>query len=319
MSLGQSWKMSACLLVCTALFFPTLIPATAQAADDDAKKSQAEDAKQENAGDDLSQVDKDRIAKLIQQLDDDSFDNREDASTILQRLGAPAVPALVEAASNGSFEAKVRAKQILNKLIESSEESTLVALRKIADDKANGNANTAKDFLETAKKAQTGEVPPNKVAIPGPRFGPFGGGGGIRIVGGGGIRLHAVARGGGFSRSVVKNADGSMEIKATEGEKKVHISIAADGAIKMKVTEKKDGKPAERAYEFENEKSFQKKNPEAFKVFEKYRGAGGVGIKGLKIDVKRHDKMRIEMRKKIEDLRKRQLPPDLKKKVEQVD
>ncbi len=322
MLLGQSWKTMSCLLVCTALFHQTLIQENVLAAEEDATEASTEDSSKATAGDNLSQDDKDRIAKLIRQLDDDSFDNREDAGTMLQRIGSSAVPALVEAATNGSLEAKVRAKRILGHLLDSPEEATLSALRKIADGEANANATTAKDLLKTEKKAQSGEVPPNQVVIPGEGIRIFGGGGPIRIGGGGpirivggeGIQIRAIAGGGGFSRSVVKNGDNTV-IKVSEGGKKVEIAIDGDGHIKMKITEKKEGKPVERAYEFDSEKEFQEKNPEVFKEFEKYKeGKLGGGI--IKLNIEHHEKIQAEMRKRIEEMRRRHLPPALQKKIE---
>ncbi len=314
MLLGQSWKTMSCLLVCTALFHQTLIQENVLAAEEDAAEAAAEDSAKPTAGDDLSQDDKDRIAKLIRQLDDDSFDNREDAGTMLQRIGSSAVPALVEAATNGSLEAKVRAKRVLGHLVDSPEEATLVALRKIADGDAKASATTAKDLLKTIKKTQSGEVPPNQVVIPGEGIRIFGGGGPIRIVGGEGIQIRAIAGGGGFSRSVVKNGDNTV-IKVSEGGKKVEIAIDGDGHIKMKVNEKKEGKPVERAYEFDSEKEFQEKNPEVFKEFEKYK-EGKLGGGTIKLNIEHHEKIQAEMRKRIEEMRRRHLPPALKKKIE---
>jgi hypothetical protein len=57
----------------------------------------------------------DRIPKLIKELDDESFEVRENASAELERLGTLAVPALREALKSPSAEVVKRAEALLDK------------------------------------------------------------------------------------------------------------------------------------------------------------------------------------------------------------
>ncbi|MCE9553459.1 MAG: hypothetical protein K8T91_08805 [Planctomycetes bacterium] len=69
------------------------------------------------------------IAKLIEQLDDDDFGRREEASQRLVKLGAAAVPALANAAQQPSAEVSTRSLAILKKLIASEDEALRTAVR----------------------------------------------------------------------------------------------------------------------------------------------------------------------------------------------
>src|SRR5437763_618929 len=56
------------------------------------------------------------IARAVQQLGDDDYATRERASAWLWSAGAPAVPALVQAAASRDAEVAARARDLLNKI-----------------------------------------------------------------------------------------------------------------------------------------------------------------------------------------------------------
>lgn len=73
----------------------------------------------------------DNVAELIQQLDSDSFRDREEAQKQLLALGTLARPALSRTAENGSFEAKARASAILEAPSVTQNDATLSSLMRI--------------------------------------------------------------------------------------------------------------------------------------------------------------------------------------------
>jgi HEAT repeat protein len=63
-------------------------------------------------------VDARQVARWIEQLDDDDFETRENATAQLAKLGSRAVPALLTAKAPSSVEASSRIEQLLAKLKE---------------------------------------------------------------------------------------------------------------------------------------------------------------------------------------------------------
>src|SRR5205814_3421224 len=56
------------------------------------------------------------IARAVRQLGDDEYATRERASAWLWSVGAPAVPALIQAAVSKDAEVAARARDLLNKI-----------------------------------------------------------------------------------------------------------------------------------------------------------------------------------------------------------
>jgi hypothetical protein len=70
-----------------------------------------------------------KIARWVQQLDDDQFAVREAAHANLLRAGRPAIPAVSDAASSGSLEVTTRVFRIFRSLVTSMDNSTAEAAR----------------------------------------------------------------------------------------------------------------------------------------------------------------------------------------------
>ncbi|HTN77851.1 MAG TPA: hypothetical protein VL096_21480 [Pirellulaceae bacterium] len=217
------------------------------------------------------------IAELIKQLDADEFTERQAASDKLAAKGEAAVPALREAAEGTSAEASTRSLEILRKHHESSEAAVKkaadAALAEIVKSEKGTVARRAKEILTPATDPN---VPP-RTLVPGGFPAP----GGIRILPGRvAIEMRAIGGAGAKRISVKSTGDGAKEIEAVEGDRTVKINTAAGGEIKMKVTEKKDGKDETKEYEAKNADELKTKHPEAHKLYEQYglQAAGGVRI-----------------------------------------
>jgi hypothetical protein len=65
---------------------------------------------------DEPRADAERIARLIKQLGNDDFEEREKAVKDLEAIGSPALPALREAARGGDVEVKARATALVHKM-----------------------------------------------------------------------------------------------------------------------------------------------------------------------------------------------------------
>jgi hypothetical protein len=217
------------------------------------------------------------IADLIKQLDADSFSERQAATTQLVERGKEAIDALKQAAASESAEASTRAFEILRKHLESKDaelkSAAKEALQKIAAGD-NAAARRAKDILNP-KIVSPSEQPTPRPAI---------GGGGIRVFGGGRIAIAGAAAGGG-KRISVKEVDGVKEIEAVDGDRTVKINEDPGKSLKVKITEKKDGKEESQEYEAKNADELKEKHPEAFKAYEQWgKGGAGLGIADIRIE-----------------------------------
>lgn len=275
-----------------------------------------------------------QIARWVKQLDDDAFATRQAAHQKLESAGAAAIDALRHAAVGDSHEASVRAIDILknhfhgeNKALKQSAEA---ALKSIAEGDQTGAARRATNALKDEPKKVADEQPP--------AIGP----GGIQIGPGGRIqlRVQAIQVGGkGAKRISVKNVNGTKEIDVEEDGRKINIEETAEGKIKMKVTEKKDGKEETKSYEADSADDLKKIHPNAHKIYEKYKNGGGGGIRiraigpgGIKIApggipralpapggakrIKDARKRLEEARKRLEKDREKQLPADPAQRID---
>lgn len=99
---------------------------------------------------------------------------------------------------------------------------------------------------------------------------------------GGGVR--GFAGGGRVSSVSVSINNGVKDITAKEGDLTVTIHEERDGAIKMTVSEPKDGKQVDTEYAAKNAEELKKNHPEAARLYEQYAGGvvggGNVIIRG---------------------------------------
>ncbi len=102
--------------------------------------------------------DEGRIKKLIRQLGDDDFNQREDASLQLSGLGLRARPFLQEAASDADAEIAHRAKECLKQVDEgTAAEVVAAAVRLLAKRKPDGAAEALLIYLPSAAEATLAE------------------------------------------------------------------------------------------------------------------------------------------------------------------
>jgi hypothetical protein len=206
------------------------------------------------------------IADLIKQLDADSFSERQAATTQLIERGKEAIDGLKQAATSESAEASTRAFEILRKHLEGKDAELKAAAKEALQKIAAGDnaaARRASDILNPKI------VSPNETPAPRPAIAP-----GIRVFGGG--RIAIAAAGAGAKRVSVKDVDGVKEIEAVEGDRTVKINEDPGKSLKVKITEKKDGKEESKEYEAKNADELKEKHPEAFKAYEQW-GKGGIG------------------------------------------
>ena len=216
-------------------------------------------------------------ADLVKQLDAESFSERQAASEALTALGKEALPALAEAAQGESTEVATRALDILRKHHESGSAELKAAAKESLQKLAAGEGTVARragEVLNPKPMPATPAVPPRIGLRPGIRIEP-----GMRIAVAGG------AIGGGGKRMTFKDVNGVKEIEVVEGERTTRIEEDPAKSIKIKVTEKKDGKDETKEYEAKNAEELKEKHPEAHKLYEEYaKGAGGIRIEGLRIE-----------------------------------
>jgi hypothetical protein len=236
------------------------------------------------------------VSALIDQLNDERFVKREQATQDLAKLGQQAVPALGKAAADERPEVSQRAFKILaaihNKGDAASQAAAKKKLSELAKSENTGVAKSAQDILDRQTEEPAETLPARRPGIifPGGRFGGgrFGGGriigGGIRLGGGGGLRR----------MRVVSDAGGDKEIEVTEGGRTVKITENATDGITVEMTETKDGKTITKEYKAADAKELKKKHPEGHKLYEQYSGdegrvlgggiLGGGGPGGIRIE-----------------------------------
>lgn len=204
------------------------------------------------------------IDELIAQLDADQFGQREAAEAKLKTLGKPAIPALRKAALDESLEVTCRAIDVLAKLLQSTDESVRTAAKAALDELAKSEHGAAASRAAAAVKPKpdknaAGAIAPNII---------FGGGGNI-VLG-----ANVVVGGAGAKRVSVTQRNGEKKIEADENGRKVKINQDAKGAIKIEVTEKKDGKEVTKKYEASSVDELKKKHPQAHEIYKKYQQNG---------------------------------------------
>lgn len=246
-----------------AAILAAVLPAVVWADEEKAKKDDAPPAAQANADD---------IAKWIKELDADNFADRQAAGENLFTAGKAAIPALTEAATGESLEVTVRSIDLLQRFAESENQSlkdaAKVGLEKIArSDKASATRR-AKQALHPEEDEQQQQQP-----------------GGLSV-GRLQIQLGGMpgALGGANVRSVqMSNNNGVQEIEAQEGDRKVKISTAADGSIKMEITDKENGKDVTKKFTAKNADELKKKAPKAYETYKEYAEGKNAGMGVLQL------------------------------------
>ena len=207
------------------------------------------------------------ISRLIPQLDDAEFSQRQAASQELMEAGKAVFPELEKAALEGSREASGRAIDILRTHFSRGDDATKqaaqAALERLAKSGNAGAAQRAGDVLNPPKPVED------------PFNGRFGGG---PILRGAGIQIQVAAANinGGRRVSTRRDANGKVEIEATEGTKKTKIVKQPDGSIEMEITEPVGGKETTKKYSAKNYDELKMKDAEAAKIYDQYN-AGGIG------------------------------------------
>ncbi len=209
------------------------------------------------------------IPKLVRQLGSDQFAERRSASDALQELGKAAFPALSEAAKSGDREVTTRATAILKHHLKSNDQETLDAAQKALQGLAEDSHAVAARLAKQALKPEEPEVEVNPV---------------LRNLRAAQIaQIQIQVQGGNNARQVrVKVANGNKEIKIKEQGREIEIQQAADGSIKMQVTEKKNGKDVVKKYEAKNVDDLKKKHPEAHKIYQQHNRQG-IQLGGIRI------------------------------------
>jgi|GEM_PF-1001560 len=210
-------------------------------------------------------VSPEELEKLVQQLDADSFSDRQAASQRLAELGRAAIDALVRAATSESLEANLRSLDILKKHLESQDQelskSAKEALEKIAAGPRAPSARRAKDILknyeeriQTQKQmAGPGGVQMGVPAVPVPVQ----------------PQVHKMRVIQGTVREVRKEG----ETQVVQGqENDVHFRIAEHPkeGITVELTRLKDGKEVTEKFQAKNAEELQKQHPEAYQFYKRH-------------------------------------------------
>lgn len=214
-----------------------------------------------------------QIADLIKRLDSNRFTERSEAGKQLEAIGKSAIPALTEAASGENREVRMRAIEILHKQFDRAEgdlkAAAKQALEKIAAGQNDSAARQAKEALNPKPQQQA-------LGVPGMQ--------GIQL-GAMPIQIQVQAAAGGMRRQM-RVTNGVKEIEADENGIKTKITEDPNNGLKIEVTETKDGKEVKRQYSAKNADELKKKQPEAYKIYEKYNqqpGAFQIQIQGLQM------------------------------------
>jgi hypothetical protein len=206
------------------------------------------------------------IAQLIPRLDDAEFAQRQAASQELMEAGKAVFPQLEKAALEGSREASGRAIDILKTHFARGDDDTKQAAQAALERLAkSGNA-------AAAQRADEALNPPKPVETPLNAFG------GVQIIRPANMQIQIAAGNiaGGRRVSTRRDANGKIEIEATEGTKKTKIVKQPDGSIEMEITETVNGKETTKKVAAKNLDELKMKDAEAAKIYEQYN-AGGFG------------------------------------------
>jgi hypothetical protein len=203
------------------------------------------------------------VERLIPQLDDAEFSQRQAASQELMEAGKAVFPQLEKAALEGSREASGRAIDILKTHYARGDDATKqaaqAALERLAKSNNSGAAQRADEILNPPKPLED----------------PFNGRFGGPVIRPGNIQIQVAAANVGVRNTFTRReANGKVEVEATEGPKKTKIVKQPDGSIEIEVTETINGKETTKKHAAKNLDELKMKEPEAARVYERYIGGG---------------------------------------------
>jgi len=196
----------------------------------------------------------DAIPSVIQQLEHDTFAERQAASKILAEAGASALPHLENTAVNGSREAASRALDIVKSHFESGDVELKRNAREVLTRLAkNENVATAQRARNVLDPPRTSMLPIG--AIPNARGMPF-------------IPPQQLTR-----TQTTTEINGRREVEVRENGRKTKIQTLPDGRIQFEFTEPMNGRDVTRRIEAKDLSELRRKDAEAGQLYELYDAA----------------------------------------------
>ena len=185
------------------------------------------------------------VAKLIGQLNAESFDARREAKDSLFDLGETAIPALTAEALERSNDTGYSAVRILSRLLKEKTGKVSDAARKSLEQIAKGDDAIARQAREALEEA-TDQPGRQGIGFPG------------------GLRQAQIGNGRSTQTSIV---NGAITTVAREAGRVVRITKEPDGPVSVTLTEKGQ-KP--KKWSADSLDELKKKHPEAFKLYQEY-------------------------------------------------
>jgi hypothetical protein len=224
------------------------------------------------------------ISRWIKNLDDDSFEARDEATLKLIESGTAGLPALRDAMNSPSQETSGRATEILRRLSLSEDKPTANAARsELEKVRRSSNAELAAK-AEDAIRSLTPD-PPQGV-VPNFRMGRQGrwrGAGEIQLAPGAQLVLE-----GGLSHSIrITNVNGKKTIDVSENQRRIRIEEdSRHENIRISVTDIVDGKDAKtETFEAKNREQLSREHKEQCVIYDQYatdqQGMLNVQIRGI--------------------------------------
>jgi hypothetical protein len=200
----------------------------------------------------------DRIAALIDELDDAEFATRQGASEQLEAAGSGAITELEATAAAGSRESMTRALAILKKHFQTGEadvkDAARGALARLAEHRDPSAAQRARDILN----------PPRPVVATSrfgaPMFAP------PVFVPPVGININN------FRRVTVSDINGRKSVEIEERERRIRIEAPPAGNIEVEVTDKQNPAAAVRRFVAKDAAEMAKIDPEMGRLYDQHLG-----------------------------------------------
>jgi len=196
----------------------------------------------------------DPISAIIQQLEHDTFAERQAASKILSEAGASALPHLENTAANGSREAASRAMDIVKSHFENGDTELKSNARGVLTRLAkNDNVATAQRARNVLDPPRTSMLPIG--AMPNARGLPF-------------IPPQQLTR-----THMTSEINGRREVEVRENGRKTKIQTLPDGRIQFEFTEPVNGREVTRKIEAKDLGELRRKDVEAGQLYDLYDAA----------------------------------------------
>jgi hypothetical protein len=202
----------------------------------------------------VTPIELDPVAAVIQQLEHDTFAERQAASKILAEAGAAALPQLENTAANGNREAASRALAIVKQHFQNGDNKLKNDAREVLTRLAkNDNAAMAQRARNVLDPPRTSMLPSG--AIPNARGLPF-------------IPPQQNTR-----TQMTTEINGRREIEVRENGRKTKIQTFPDGRIQFEFTEPVNGRDVSRKIEAKDLSELKRKDVEAGQLYELYEAA----------------------------------------------